>query len=302
MWSGGNELFNIWYRMTDQSLVLRLINSLCFHMDPQRPFIMTSPIMGVGHGHYRFREPATGEEVFQLMKRSRFTSYVEFGMPGPSPEAMIRNCIPEDQLWPPKPGTAWEADTWLVPDTIEHYFGPKNTLEELIANGQLLQSEGYKCIYESARRQKPNCSMALNWCFIEPWPTAANNSLLGWPAEIKPAYRAVQASCRPILARAGIDKFIWYAGEEFTVEIGILNDFYGSHKDSTVVVKVIGDEEYIVREWEFPALKPNTNIKGPTVRFVLPPWEVDRFKVLLEVTDRPEWNSEYILLYRRQGC
>ena len=33
--------------------------------------------------------------------------------------------------------------------------------------------------------------MALSWCFNEPWPAAANNSLVHWPAHAKPALAAV---------------------------------------------------------------------------------------------------------------
>jgi hypothetical protein len=65
-----------------------------------------------------------------------------------------------------------------MPDLIKDYFGENNSLEESIEIGQLLQSEGYKCIFEEAMRQKPTCSMALNWCYNEPWPTTANNSIL----------------------------------------------------------------------------------------------------------------------------
>ena len=50
--------------------------------DPETPFIPTSPIMGVGHGHYIFYDAATGEEVFQVMRRADNTAYTEFGMPG----------------------------------------------------------------------------------------------------------------------------------------------------------------------------------------------------------------------------
>ena len=42
--------------MTDQSAAIRLLNSQCFRLDPNTPFIPTSPVMGVGHGHYVFRE------------------------------------------------------------------------------------------------------------------------------------------------------------------------------------------------------------------------------------------------------
>ena len=71
------------------------------------------------------------------------------------------------------------------------------TLETLVARGAWLQCEGYKCLYEEARRQKPVCAMALNWCYNEPWPSAANNSLINWPARPKPAYYAVQPPAAP---------------------------------------------------------------------------------------------------------
>ena len=70
--------------MTDQSLALRLLNSQCLKLDPDTPFIPTSPMEGMGHGHYVFRDFDTGEEVFARMKRSHFTAYTEFGMPAPA--------------------------------------------------------------------------------------------------------------------------------------------------------------------------------------------------------------------------
>lgn len=43
MWCGGNELFNNWSLMTDQSLPLRLLNSICLEYDPLVPYNPTSP-------------------------------------------------------------------------------------------------------------------------------------------------------------------------------------------------------------------------------------------------------------------
>lgn len=37
MYCGGNELFNNWSLMTDQSLALRLLNKLCYDLDKERP-------------------------------------------------------------------------------------------------------------------------------------------------------------------------------------------------------------------------------------------------------------------------
>ncbi|MFD2329930.1 hypothetical protein ACFSR7_11830 [Cohnella sp. GCM10020058] len=199
LWCGGNELFNAWSGMTDQSYPLRLLNANCYELDPSTPFIMTSPLEGMGHGHYVFRYE-TGEDVFQAMFRSQNTAYTEFGVPSPSPVEQLRRFIPPEDLYPPKPGTAWEShhafnalaeNMWLMSDQLEYYFGPHETLEQLVEQGQLLQAEGYKCIYEESRRQKPKCAMALNWCYNEPWPTAANNSIVCWPAEPKPAYYTI---------------------------------------------------------------------------------------------------------------
>ncbi len=66
--------------------------------------------------------------------------------------------------------------------------------------------------------------MALNWCFNELRPSAANNSLLNYPAIPKPAYDAVRDACRPALVSARIPKFQWEGGETFHAEIWLLSD------------------------------------------------------------------------------
>jgi beta-mannosidase len=146
LWCGGNELFNAWSGMTDQSLALRLLNSQCYRLDPETPFLNTSPVMGMGHGYYIFRNQTTGEEVYQLMARSKFTAYTEFGMPAPASVEILKKIIPPGELWPPRPGTSWEShhaykawagDTWLCQDIIDDYFGKSDSLAELVSNGQL---------------------------------------------------------------------------------------------------------------------------------------------------------------------
>lgn len=307
MWCGGNELFNSWSGMTDQSLALRLLNSQCLLLDPKTPYINTSPLIGMAHGHYVFRDWENGEEVYQVMDRATNTAYTEFGMPGPSSVDILKTIIPEDELWPPKPGTSWEShhaynawvgNTWLMQGMIKDYFGKAKDLEELVANGQLIQCEGYKAIYEEARRQKPYCTMALNWCFNEPWPTAANNSLINWPNIPKPAFYAVRDACRPFLASAKIVKFKWKEGEEFTSEIWLLNDLPKEVDAGKVHIKLkAGDNEVDLLSWNFDALEANTNHAGPTVRTILPSWKTDRFELLVEVEGHPEYNSAYTMIY-----
>lgn len=308
MWCGGNELFNSWSKMTDQSLALRLLNRNCYDHDPHTPFIMTSPLMGIGHGSYLFQYPS-GEDVFQIMPKASNTAYTEFGCPSPSGVEYLKQFIPENELFPPRPKTAWEThhafnawasvETWLCLNTIESYFGFCDSLEKIVMYGQLLQSEGYKCIYEEARRQKPKCSMALNWCYNEPWPTAANNSIINWPAIPKPAYYAVKASCRPILSSARIPKFLWHKGEIFNPELWILNDLPNTVPAGSLKAYIQFEEEkYFLTQWDYPELPENQNLKGQSLQFQLKFSKSGFIKLILNVEGYPEMDAEYILLYR----
>lgn len=309
-WCGGNELFNAWSGMDDQSLALRLLNRNCFDLDPSTPFIPTSPLGGMGHGDYRFRNEA-GRDIFQIFQQSTHTAYSEFGCSGPSPVAYLKTFIPKDELWPALPGTSWEThhafnawdtepSSWLCPAIIEHYFGAAASLEQLVARGEWLQHEGYKSVYEEARRQSPRCSMALNWCYNEPWPTAANNSIINYPAAPKPAYYAVQAACRPVLASARIPKFQWDAGESFSAQLWLLSDHPATQTGGELVatLECDGRSEQLVR-WAFPGLAPQQTLAGPSAHVVLPDTHSGEFTLVLSVADHPGWDSRYRLSLRR---
>lgn len=90
---------------------------------------------------------------------------------------------------------------------LDHLFGESPDIGTLVRRGQWLQAFGYQMVFEEARRQWPHCSMAINWCFNEIWPCAADNSLLAWPDVPKLAYHAVAASCRPALVSAKLTTF-----------------------------------------------------------------------------------------------
>jgi beta-mannosidase len=306
IWGGGNELFNAWSGMTDQSLPIRLLNRNCYDLDPGTPFLPTSPLDGMGHGDYRFRDDR-GREVFEIFQRARFTAYPEFGCPGPSPAAYVRAFIPEAELWPPRPGTswqthhgfeAWEADptSWLCTSTLEHYFGPAGGLESMVERGTWLQCVGLQAIFEEARRQKPGCAMALNWCFNEPWPSVAGPCIVNWPAEPKPAYHAARLACRPVLASARFAKFQWRAGEAFSAEIWLLNDSADELAAGELEVTLeAGGRSTRLLLWAFPAAAAGRNIAGPSVQAVLPPVPADAFELSLRVSPQREWSSSYRL-------
>jgi len=305
LWSGGNELF--WGGMTEQSYPLRLLNSVCYKIDPQTPFINSSPFIGVGHGHYLFYDNIIGKEVFQWMAEARRTAYTEFGVPSISNIEVLKSFIPEGEHFPPKEGTAWSVhhgfgawrkSSWTEMETYRKYFGEPESLEELVTNSQLLQSEGLKFIYEEARRQKPYCSMALNWCFQEPWPTAANNSLINWPNNIKPAYYQVAKACRPVLASVRLQKFEWHEGEDFSFDLFLLNDSYiQTEKVRITVVLQYDGKEIELMTWDCPGAEPFKNVQGPTMYSCLPRMESNLFTISVKVDGHPEYESVYKLLY-----
>jgi beta-mannosidase len=310
LWCGGNELFNAWSGMTDQDLPLRLLNKNTYELDPSRPFLPTSPVMGMGHGNYVFRS-VEGDEVFTIFADSDNTAYTEFGCPGPASVEILKKIIPESELFPPRNGgawitrhafEAWSTESWLFLSVIEDYFGPSPDLQTLVDRGQLLQAEGYKCLFEEARRHKPRASMALNWCLNEPWPTAANNSLISWPNKPKPALKAVAAACRPILASAKIGKFRWYAGETFEAELWLLNDSPNDVPATEIEATLhLPDHAPIpLVTWQCPALKPNENWQGPSVRLKLPKLPDGPMLLSLRGPKDARIDSDYTLVYRTE--
>ena len=306
LWCGGNELFNNWSGMDEQKLALRLLNKLCYELDRQRPFIMTSPLMGMGHGSYLFRYQ-NGEEVFHAMQRAHNTAYTEFGVPSISDREYLLRYLPEDKVEPFEPNESLVAHhafgawipkdmTWSCVSTIEEYFGKSESLEDLIQKSQWMQCEGYKGIFEEARRQKPYCSMALNWCFNEPWPTAANNSVLNYPAEPKPAYEAIKQSLQPSVASARIPKFTFEGGEMFSVELWILNDgLEGIDAGHMDVYLEIGQLREKIFAWDYPEVKAGKNLLGPTIHYEIPHCSGNWLRLTLEAG---KLSNSYLLHYK----
>ena len=306
LWCGGNELFNGWSGMTDQSHPLRLLNKLCYDLDRSRPFLATSPLVGMAHGGYQFYSWSLDLEVFAEFQNSHDVAYTEFGVPSIASVETLKKIIPEDELFPIKPTEAWIAHhgfnawgtaSWTCLDTLDRYFGESTSLEQTVERSNWLQCTGYQGAFEEMRKQWPHCGMMLNWCFNEPWMTAANNSIIEFPSKPKPAYEYVKSAMRPKLFSARVSKFSWVVGETFEAEVWLLNDTPEAITGEVHISLQVGDETFDLLDWKADA-KANDNKQGPTVRCVLPKCDTDRIILKLDSTDG--MSSEYCLQLRQK--
>ena len=231
LWCGGNELYSAWSGMDDQAPALRLLNKNCYLDDPETPFLPTSPIMGVAHGSYVFRNQH-GEDIYQIMNRMHYRAYPEFGCPGAADPALVRRMIPDAEWAQIRPGGCWELhhavgawgeSAWMMLPVIRHYFPDAVTTEQQLERSRFLQGVGYQALFEETRRQAPYCTMALNWCFNEPWPTAVNNSLLS-DGQPKPAYAYVCRALRANMVSVRFARFDHTPGIPIKAEVYLLMD------------------------------------------------------------------------------
>lgn len=308
LWCGGNELYVGGSQNTPQFHIIRLLNSLCFKLDKNTPWLDTSPMFGMRHGHYTFRN-SDREECFQSFDIVKATAYTEFGCPALASYDYLEKFMPKEDLtleavleerpsWIAHHGVrAWTNDSWIQLGNIEHYFGKVKSLKDIIVKSQILQSMGYKLMFEEARRQKQNCNFALNWCFDEPYPNAASNCLVCYPAVRRPAYYAVENSLRDTVLSAKFKKFSWVEGEIFQAEIWMLSDGITPVKRGTAeVVLRMEDKEYSLMKWEYGDVETGKNKQGHTATIVLPKHKSCLFEVELRCEHR-EYNNSYKLLY-----
>ncbi len=304
LWCGGNELFNSWGGMTEQSYALRLLNKLCYEYDRSKPFIETAPLMGMAHGYYLFYDNEKKETVFEMFGKARFGAYSEFGVPSITEMKYLEKIFDEETLKNPRENSPWELHhayrawgdrpAWMSSDLIDEIFGPQESLDGYIEKSTIMQCEGYRFIFEEARRQRPVCAMALNWCYNEPWIVAAGNSLITYPCEPKPSYKAVQKALSPVLPSARFEHFAYKGEDLLRAELFLLNDSTEPVSENIeVYVEIDGNTEHI-GNWSTGVVADNSNKRGVIMQYTLPKVSKDcLFKVRLK---GEKYENEYRLL------
>ena len=103
IWSGGNELFNSWSGMTDQSLAHPLAQQPVPCTGSPYPFHQHFAPLRYGSRSLCFsRSRFWKGGILGLMKEARKTAYTEFGIPSPSPVELLKSVLPPGELWPPR--------------------------------------------------------------------------------------------------------------------------------------------------------------------------------------------------------
>ncbi len=315
-WCGGNELFNNWSGMTQQSHALRLLDKLCYDHDRYTPFNMTSPLYGVVHGSYVkvvFPKGEEGHEFICDVKNSKATAYTEFGCNGASNKEYIlkyimdekdyADCNENNPIWTAHHAfRAWSRSAWIGSPDVQYFFGGYKDTDDLIEKSIYLQDMCYTSMFEEMRRQAPVCSMAINWDFNEPWPCAAGNALVAWPAEPRSALLAVGQALRPTLFSLDIPHNRYLTGDTLVGSVWVLNDSECEAEACKVEVYIVsGGAKTKIAEIETDSVSARENKKFGAFEISVEKDIDEEFSVLLECVAHPEWSSTYHLVHKKDA-
>ena len=141
--------------------------------------------------------------------------------------------------------------------------------------------------------------MAINWDYNEPWPCAAGNSLVSWPAEPKPALESVRLALRPTIASIRAFKNRYVAGDTLTAEVWMLNDSANEAEATEIKVYLETDGKRTeITTVSTDTVSARDNRKFGEFNIAITKDMPSIFKIVLEVPSNPEYSSEYTMFKR----
>jgi beta-mannosidase len=136
-------------------------------------------------------------------------------------------------------------------------------------------------------------------CLRKFWKTAANNSLICYPAIPKDGLYAVGESCRDVMSSARIPKFLWRGGETLRIEPWALSDSPEACPSFTMRVSVeLAGKTVGLGEWRTGPLPANENRHGDAFALRLPECPAGQLTVRVSCMENCGMDSAYHLLYR----
>ena len=190
VWSGNNEnqvMFNCDRRpdkvFFGEKLFNGIIENVCAHLDPKRPYRRGSPYPGSvleGDQHewdytlgWRDQNPKALKFWDYPEKNHKFLS--EFGIFAPSAMSSIQKFMGEQPIVKDNPvwthHTNYFAHNGHIEGIIAMYYRDEGcaTLDEYIFAGQMVQAEAMKYILEEFRSRMYECSGTLFWEYNDTW-------------------------------------------------------------------------------------------------------------------------------------
>jgi len=245
LWAGDNEC-DCGYgwdgdvgRYVDNRLTRRVLSSVVAELDPDRPYLPSSPCNPSDKG-----DPNTADEgdvhiwshsehpraPMYSQERSLFIS--EMGRICAANVESTKRFLPPESQWP-HANPVWDQHLGTIPtsdfrrrDRMDEGIGAvfgfvPDTLEEYVEASQLMQAFCLSEWIQRARRRKWECGGILWWNLFDNWPQHAD-AIVDYYFEKKIAYAAVRDSSRLVMPTVALNE----DGDGY--EVWLLNDTDGA--------------------------------------------------------------------------
>ncbi|MBN1343710.1 MAG: hypothetical protein JXQ73_13565 [Phycisphaerae bacterium] len=220
LWCGGNELLGGGPEGFGQDGVpvgydhpcVAAMRNLVEREDPARRFLPTSASgpwewgsadkFGTGllhdvHGPWGFGQGANNmDEWREYWAKDDALFRSETGMPGAHSLEMMKRYAGDAELWPPT-GEYWlhTASWWRQWDRLKDRsagLSSEEALAEYVRVTQAEQAEAYEVAASACKARFPRCGGFLIWMGHDCFPCPANNSVIDFERQPKPAYFALK--------------------------------------------------------------------------------------------------------------
>jgi beta-mannosidase len=220
VWCGGNELTGPGdLPLDERHPAIRVLRGVVDAHDPGRPWLPTSP----SGPRFHFPPDDVGDtdlvhdvhgpwehqglvEQRHLWTRPTALLHSEFGAEGMTSPEVLEATIARRYRWPPTRANAvWRhrGDWWINEPLVQASFGGGLAdLDTLGRASRYLQADGLATAVEAIRRGWPRTSGSIPWQLNETYPNAWSTAAVDWSGRPKPAYHAVAAAYRPMVAVA----------------------------------------------------------------------------------------------------
>jgi beta-mannosidase len=238
IWCGGNELAAADGRpLDDEAPVLAALRDVVARLDPDRPWLPTSPSgprfhnrladieadpdgLHDVHGPWE-HQGLTAQNALYDRGTSLFSS--EFGVEGMANRRQADRLIAPEHRWPAdrsNPVYRHLGDWWNNAELVQASFGGRlEDVETMRRASQQLQADGLRYAVEANRRRWPRNSGTIPWQLAESYPNAWCTAVVDHLGDPKPAWHAVRRAWAPFLVCAsfaapvlsGTRRFEWTA-------------------------------------------------------------------------------------------